>query len=122
MGRNRLSTLFTGPVLGVHYTEPFNALAIESRNPKSNDSTTHSNHAASFRQALALRDEQDRSGSSHQTRSHGGGTYPAVEFIALVFCQGNNIGRFPSTHVDILQAVGSSLDYIKCVEVSSKFG
>jgi hypothetical protein len=102
--------------------EPLNSLAIESTNPKSNDPATHSNHAAGFREALALRDEQDRSRSSHQSGSHFGGTYPAVEFIALVFCQVNNIGRFASTHVDFLQAVGSSLDYNRCAEMSTKFG
>ena len=78
--------------------KPLNSFGIESTNPKSHDSASHSDDATGLREALALRDKQDRSGSSHQTGLHFGGACPAVELIALFFCKGNNIRRFPSTH------------------------
>ena len=101
--------------------ESLDAFFAESQNPKPNDAAPHPDDSTSLRKALAFRDQQNRMGSAHQAGRHRGAARPVIEFIALLICKGHNIGRFPSTHADVLPADGSSLDYNICVKIAGTF-
>jgi hypothetical protein len=101
-------------------TEAINAFLEETNQPSANDLAAKTDETCRLSDRVAIGDEQNHTGSARQSSRDCGAAQPSVKLISLLFAESYDQWGSSSTHQDaLLEAEGSSFEYIRCKEMSS---